>query len=269
MARAKSRGLVKDWAKFTGHSVNILTWITLLGAAYLAQGSPWSWLLVLPLAYCHMGFYATVHDYTHSSPFRRAKHNRLAAKLIEIPSFIYFHQFKTTHLVHHQTSNEWNADPVSVIKNDKGEFFNPLYYIVYWPFMAQRWYTNWMSQQENKAELFRKFYLRQLATVAVFAVGAALGQLTFMATFWLLPAFLGIVVGIGLMNIHDHWACEPHNQWRDSRTTGSRLFNYMFWHNGLHLEHHLNPTAGFDDLWKMHVDNQPVYAQERAVVSRF
>lgn len=269
MAKSKKRGLIKDWQKFWGHTTNLMTWLTLLCAAWLMYDSPWSWLLVIPLAYCHMGFYATVHDYTHSSPFRKAKHNRLAAKFIEIPSFIYFHQFKTTHLIHHQTSNEWDADPVSVVKNAEGAQYNPFLYILYWPVKAQNWYMNWMASQDNKAELHRNFYIRQAMTAVVLVAAYFAGLLPFLLAFWVLPAFLGIVVGIGLMNIHDHWNCEPHNEWRDSRTTASRVFNYMFWHNGLHLEHHLNPTAGFDKLWEMHADNAPVYQKEQAIISAF
>lgn len=261
--------MVKDWSKLTGHLLITFTWLILLATAWLAWGEEWVYLLIVPLAYCHMGFYALCHDYTHNSPFKKSAHNRLAAKIIEIPSFIYFHQFKTTHLIHHQTSNEWDKDPVSVIKNEAGEFHNPLFYILYWPVKAQKWYMAWINQQSNKAELKQKLLIRNLMSFAVFAVGLVPGILPFLLIFWLIPAFLGIVVGIGAMNLHDHWGCEPHNEYRDSRTTPSRLFNYMFWHNGLHLEHHLNPTANFDTLWKMHSENHAIYESERTIVSRF
>jgi fatty acid desaturase len=118
-----------------------------------ARFAPW---LVVPLSLLHLYFYGIIHELTHNNIFARAKTNVLVGNLLCPLNFVYFHTFKTVHLQHHRFTQVPELDPVCTL-NKRGEPFNPLWYLVIWPYYAVRWYIRHISQHRDRRRLLAKY----------------------------------------------------------------------------------------------------------------
>ena len=85
----------------------------------------------------------------------------------------------------------------------------------------------------------RPYVLLEIALVAAFWT-----LLAVQATPWFLTAYLpGLAIGLGLCHLQGHYEHA-----RGTRSHYGRLYNFFFFNDGLHVEHHRRPGAHWTEL---------------------
>jgi fatty acid desaturase len=255
---------IKDRQKFTVLLSTCVLYAVTIGLALTyrqARLTPW---LIVPLSLCHLYFYGVIHELTHNNIFTRAKTNVWVGHLLCPVNLVYFHTFKTVHLQHHRFAQVPEIDPVCTL-NKHGQLFNPLWYLIVWPYYAVRWYVRHIAQHRNRRRLLRNYLTFTAGAYALFGIGWLYGVLPVMLLYWALPVYLGTVFLIGIRNLIEHYGCEA-TRYRTSRTVTNRVLNRLTFNSFLHLEHHLCPTASVAQLHEIHARNQPIYREKGAFI---
>jgi fatty acid desaturase len=255
---------LKDRQKFTIMASTIgLYSLTISLAIVYRQAAFAPWFLV-PLSILHLYFYGIIHELSHNNIFTRAKTNILVGHLLCPLNLVYFHTFKTVHLQHHRFAQIPEVDPVCTL-DKHGKPFQPLWYLIIWPYYALRWYVRHIKQHRHHRQLQIRYYGYTALIYGVFVLGWAAGWLSTMLMFWALPVYLGTVFLIGIRNLIEHYGCEP-SRYRTSRTLTNPLLNRLTFNSFLHLEHHLLPTASIAQLRELHERNRELYRQKKAFI---
>lgn len=255
---------VKDRQKFTILMSTLgLYLVTIALALSFQEASFAAWFLV-PLSILHLYFYGLIHELTHNNIFTRAKTNILVGHVLCPLNLVYFHTFKTVHLQHHRFAQVPEVDPVCTLKPD-GTPFNPLWYLIIWPYYAVRWYVRHIAQHRNRRRLLTKYLAFTAGIYSLFALGLGCGVISTMLFFWALPVYIGTVFLIGIRNLIEHYGCES-TRYRTSRTVTNRLLNKLTFNSFFHLEHHLLPTASIAQLRELHERNRELYRYKRAFI---
>ncbi len=255
---------IKDRQKFTVMTVTLGLYGVTLGLALTYRQSAFAPWFVVPLSLLHLYFYGIIHELTHNNIFARARTNIRVGNLLCPLNLVYFHAFKTIHLQHHRFAQIPEIDPVCTL-NKHGESFNPLWYLLVWPFYAVRWYVCHLLQHRRRRRLLANYLGFTLATYAVFALGWWMGVLPMLLLYWALPVYIGTVFLIGIRNLIEHYGCEA-SRYRTSRTLTSPLLNRLTFNSFLHLEHHLWPTATVAQLRELHERNRELYREKKAFI---
>jgi fatty acid desaturase len=255
---------IKDRQKFTillGTCVLYVVTISIALTYRQARFAPW---LIVPLSLLHLYFYGIIHELTHNNIFARAKTNVLVGHLLCPINIVYFHTFKTIHLQHHRFAQIPAIDPVCTL-NRRGQPFNPLWYLIVWPFYAVRWYVRHIFRHRDRRRLLARYLAFTVSIYAAFGIGWASGVLPTMLLYWALPVYIGTVFLIGIRNLIEHYGCEP-SRYRTSRTVTNRLLNKLTFNSFFHLEHHLCPTASIPQLRAIHARNRGIYREKHAFI---
>jgi fatty acid desaturase len=255
---------IKDRQKFTIMVSACVLYVVTISLALTyrqARFTPW---LVIPLSLLHLYFYGIIHELTHNTIFARAKTNVLIGHLLCPLNMVYFHTFKTVHLQHHRFAQIPEIDPVCTL-NKHGEPFNPLWYLMIWPYYAVRWYVRHISRHRDRRRLLAKYLAFTAGLYSVVGLGFLCGVLPTMLLFWVLPVYIGTVFLIGIRNLIEHYGCEPL-RYRTSRTVTNRWLNKLTFNSFLHLEHHLCPTASITQLRELHERNREIYREKQAFI---
>lgn len=258
------RTIIKDRQKFTIMVITLGLYGVTIGLALSYRHNSFAPWLIVPLSLIHVYFYGVIHELTHNSIFTRAKTNILAGYLLCPLNLVYFHTFKTIHLQHHRFTQVPVDDPVCTLHED-GKPFNPIWYLLVWPYHAVRWYMRHITRHRDRRRLL-VHYLRYTAGIyALFGLGLVVGVLPVMLLYWLLPVYIGTVLLIGVRNLIEHYGCEA-SRYRSSRTLTSPLLNRLTFNSFLHLEHHLWPTATVAQLSELHERNCALYREKGAFI---
>ena len=149
--------------------------------------------------------------------------------------------------------------------NKHGKPYNPLWYLIVWPYHAMRLYMRYMGQHRNCRRFLTNYLVFSVGIYGMFGLGFAFGVLPIMLLYWVLPVYLGTVFLIGIRNLIEHYGCET-SRYRTSRTVTNRLLNALTFNSFFHLEHHLRPTASIAQLRELHERNRQIYGQKGAFI---
>jgi omega-6 fatty acid desaturase (delta-12 desaturase) len=258
------RPIIKDRQKFTIMVVTLGLYGITMGLALSYRHSHFAPWFIVPLSLIHLYFYGVIHELTHNSVFKRVKANILAGYLLCPLNLVYFHTFKTVHLQHHRFAQVPVDDPVCTLNKD-GKPFNPIWYLLVWPYYAVRWYVRHITQHRNRRQLVGNYVRYTAGIYALFGLGLVFGVFPVMLLYWLLPVYIGTVLLIGVRNLVEHYGCEA-SRYRSSRTLTSPLLNWLTFNSFLHLEHHLWPTATVAQLRELHERNRELYREKGAFI---
>ena len=256
--------MIKDRQKFTIMMIIFGLYGATMGGAlsyWHASFAPW---FIVPLSLLHLYFYGVIHELTHNTIFARAKTNILMGYLLCPLNLVYFHTFKTVHLQHHRFAQIPEIDPVCTL-DKHGRSFNPIWYLIVWPYFAVRWYVRHITQHRNRRRLLTHYLRYTIGLYALFGIGFAYGVLPTMLLYWVLPVYIGTVFLIGIRNLVEHYGCEA-GRYRSSRTLTSPLLNRLTFNSFLHLEHHLWPTGTVAQLGELHERNRELYREKQAFI---
>jgi len=255
---------IKDAQKFRVMVGTCVLYLITISLTLTYRHAPFAMWFVVPLSLLHLYFYGIIHELCHNNIFARAKTNIFFGNLLCPLNLVFFHTFKTTHLQHHRFAQVPEIDPVCTL-NQYGKPFNPVWYLLVWPYYAVRWYIRHISQHRNRRRLLTNYLVFTAATYSLFGLGYVLGVLPWMLRFWLLPVYIGTVFLIGIRNLIEHYGCET-SRYRTSRTLTNRLLNKLTFNSFFHLEHHLWPTATIAQLRELHIYNRDIYREKRAFI---
>lgn len=258
------RAWIKDVQKFRVMMSVVVLYLVTLSLALLNRDASWAPWFLIPLSLLHLYFYGIIHELSHNTIFARAKTNIVFGRLLCPLNLVSFHAFKTIHLQHHRFAQIPELDPVCTLTK-RGTPFNPIWYLIVWPYYAVRWYVRHISQHPNRRRLMTHYLAYTAGLYSVFGLGYLLGLLPTMLLFWALPVYLGTVFIIGIRNLIEHYGCEA-SRYRSSRTVTNPLLNKLTFNSFLHLEHHLWPSASVAQLRELHERNRELYREKRAFI---
>ena len=255
---------IKDRQKFRIMLSTIGLYIVTITLALVWRHASFAAWFLVPLSILHLYFYGIIHELTHNNIFARVKPNIWIGQILCPLNLVFFHTFKTIHLQHHRFVQIPEVDPVCTRKKD-GTSFNPLWYLVIWPYHAVCWYVRHIAQHRNRRRLLTNYLVFTAGIYSLFALGLVCGVLSTMLFFWALPVYIGTVFLIGIRNLIEHYGCET-TRYRTSRTLTNRLLNKLTFNSFFHLEHHLMPTASVAQLRELHERNRDIYCEKRAFI---
>jgi fatty acid desaturase len=255
---------IKDRLKFTILVSICALYVVTISLAIGYQHTPFAPWLILPLSLLHLYCYGIIHELTHNNVFARVKTNIRVGRVLCFLNLVSFHTFKTIHLQHHRFTQIPEKDPVCTLTKH-GVPFNPVWYLIVWPYYAVRWYVRHISQHRNRRQLLTNYLGYNAGVYALFGVGFVCGVLPTMLLYWMLPVYIGTVFLIGFRNLIEHYGCES-SRYRTSRTVTNPLLNRLTFNSFLHLEHHLCPTASVAQLRVIHEQNRDLYREKRAII---
>ncbi len=255
---------IKDRQKFRVMMGTCVLYIVTISLALLFRQTGFGPWLIVPLSLLHLYFYGIIHELSHNNIFVRPKTNILVGNLLCPLNLVSFHTFKTVHLQHHRFAQVPVIDPVCTL-NKRGEPYNPLWYLIIWPYFAVRWYVRHLSQHQNRRRLWTSYVLYTTGLYSLFGIGFVYGVLPTMLLFWALPVYLGTVFLIGIRNLIEHYGCET-SRYRTSRTVTSPLLNKLTFNSFFHLEHHLWPSASVAQLRELYERNRELYREKQAFI---
>lgn len=255
---------IKDRQKFTAMICTFMLYVITISLALAYQQASFAPWFILPLSLLHLYFYGIIHELTHNNIFTWYKTNIWVGHALCPLNLVYFHAFKTIHLQHHRFAQIPEIDPVCTLQPN-GKPFNPLVYLLVWPYYAVRWYVRHISQHRNRRRLLTNYSVFSACIYALFGVGLSFGGFSTMVLYWALPVYIGTVFLIGIRNLIEHYGCES-SRYRTSRTVTNRLLNAVTFNSFFHLEHHLWPTATIGQLRELHERNRQVYRDKGAFI---
>jgi fatty acid desaturase len=258
------RAWIKDVQKFRVMMSVMVLYMVTLSLALLNRDTSWAPWFLIPLSLLHLYFYGIIHELSHNTIFAQAKTNVVFGRLLCPLNLVSFHTFKTVHLQHHRFAQIPALDPVCTLTKH-GKPFNPIWYLIVWPYYAVRWYARHIIQHPNRRRLVTNYVAYTAGLYSLFGLGYLLGMLPTMLFFWALPVYLGTVFVIGIRNLIEHYGCEA-SRYRSSRTVTSPLLNKLTFNSFYHLEHHLWPGASVPQLRELHERNRELYREKRAFI---
>lgn len=218
--------------------------------------------LVLIYLNC-MNYEVTGHYFIHSPFFRSARLNAgfgiLNSVAFGFPQTLY----RAEHINHHQFGCDYR-DPQSGRTGDDSSIYRfgpgedrpePLWrYTLVGPFredLAGMW-------RATPRRLRRQLAIETLAVLALFAAAAAAGPGAFL---FLLLVLWGGSAASHFQNWLEHAHAVPGSRLTDSVSSYGRLYNWLWFNNGYHQEHHSRPSAHWTALPALRVEMLPEAAR--------
>jgi fatty acid desaturase len=197
-----------------------------------------------------MNYEITAHSFIHNPFFRSARLNAAFGILNSIALGVPQTLYRAEHINHHQFGCDLR-DPVSGETRDQSSIYRfgpggdrpePLWrYTLIGP-LREDIRGQW---RETPRRLRRQLAIEMLAVLALLAVAGA-------ASLWAL-AFMLLMVWSGSAASHyqswlEHAHARPGSRLTDSVSSYGRLYNWLWFNNGYHQEHHFRPSVHWTAL---------------------
>jgi fatty acid desaturase len=243
---------------------------------FLAYRSlPW-WALALAfVAYAVMicwNLQCISHNFIHNPFFRLGWLNRLFGVLeslaIGMPHQLYHHY----HMNHHAGDNDRKGpdgttrDWSSIYRYGKGD--EPE---AFWRYCLLSFWRVEIGPVLRVAARHGRANLAQVGVetlaLAAFWATMALVDLQYFLVFYLPSFFLGWVISYAEGYL-EHYGAQPGNIYANSVSSYNRLYNWLWFNNGYHQEHHWDPKWHWTRMPELHARLRPQLEANRTKVLR-
>jgi fatty acid desaturase len=231
----------------------------LLGTFAFFPKLPW-WAIGLSfLTYAGMiawNLQCISHNFIHNPFFAQRWLNRLFGVLeslaIGMPHQLYHHY----HMNHHQGNNDAKGpdgstrDWSSIYRHSAGEEPEP-----FWRYCLLSFFRVEIGPVLRVAIKHGPANAAQVAietlAIALMWVGFALVDWRFFLFFYLPSYFLGWVISYAEGYL-EHYGAQPGNPYADSVNSYNGLYNFLWFNNGYHQEHHWDPKCHWTRIKELH-----------------
>jgi len=192
--------------------------------------------------------YTPLHDAAHSAVIPRRKNLRWVNTVVgiaaAIPIFMYFHQHRKQHFIHHAKTNQ-PGDP------DQFAFGSfPKVALVKTPLMLLNFVNGIALYRDCRAIKLgareTRLTLLQFSAVMALLIGLVVAGYGYeLVMLWLIPWFVGMwlmQIAFGWFPHHDH---SETGRYRDTRIALFPGGDTLFLFQNLHLIHHMLPAVPF------------------------
>jgi fatty acid desaturase len=223
---------------------------------------PW-WVLVpafvaLTWSYC-WNLQCISHNFIHNPYFRSAWLNRAYSVLetiaIGVPHVLYHHY----HMNHHAGDNDGKGpdgstrDWSSIYRHSRDDAPEP-----FWRYCLLGFFRVETGAVVRTAA--RHHHIPQLAVesvvLAAFWATMAVVNWRYFAIFYLPSYYLGWVLSYAEGYL-EHYGAEPGNPFANSVSSYNRLYNFFWFNNGYHQEHHWDPKRHWTRMRQLHEQIRP------------
>lgn len=191
-------------------------------------------------------YQCVAHNFLHNPFFRFAWLNNAFSVFNSVALGLPQTLYKYHHLNHHQFNNDV-PEPGSRTTEDRSSTFRHatppkeehiLLYSLLGPFRTELGFLYAAARAKNRAPLVWAEAAAMTAFAAFLAVMNPIYFLTFVIPVW----FLGQAAALA-ENYLEHHRAIPGNRLTDSVSCYGSLYNFVWFNNGYHQEHHYRPTA--------------------------
>jgi fatty acid desaturase len=199
-------------------------------------------LVLLNIFLMGTNYQCVAHNFIYLPFFKSQKLNQMFSVLNSIGIGLPQSMYRVHHLNHHRYTNHPTKDESSTWrygKNGKEENF-----ITYSLFGMFR--TGMTSLAKTSLKQSNLFYF-ELAALALFmTVLLVINWKLFLLV--ILPSYLGGQVFALLENYCEHYRSNPHDTKRDSVSCYNPVYNFIWFNNGYHQEHHFRPNVHWREI---------------------
>ena len=217
--------------------------------AYLTQGLPLIWAMVLNAAASYMAF-TVAHEATHSSVSSNQRVNDWAGRagMLLLEPGPFFVLFRFIHMQHHKFTNDHEKDPDTYCARGPA-WLLPIRWLTIDFIYFSNYLKNENFRKRPKREK-REFALSVLFAIAVVTAMVLLGWLGYYLLLLFIPtriAKLIIVIAFDFLPHHPHKITSKEDRYRctSNRVGLEWLLTPLFIYQNYHLVHHLYPTVPF------------------------
>lgn len=222
--------------------------LVLFGASAFEELS-WPWLVGLGTVIVFLNctnYQCVAHNFLHNPFFRWEPLNALFSVVNSIALGMPQTLYKYHHLNHHQFNND-AQHPVKRTTDDRSSTYRYSQvgdreeHIVPYSFLGPLRMELGILYQNARAKRRSRLVWLEAAGMLAFSGTLAVIYPAFFLQFVLPTWFLGQVAALA-ENYLEHHHAVPGNRLTDSVSCYSRLYNWIWFNNGYHQEHHYRPT---------------------------
>ena len=226
------------------------------------------WLTVLcffsELSYLHLGLASLLIAALICTNFQCVAHNFIHNPFFEAPFFNYLFSLMNTvnlgvpqtyyhahHMNHHKYNNDrkksegTTQDESSIYRHGKGG--EPEWILAY--SLLSYFRVNFVGLYKGAVSFFGKFVVVEtLFLVAFLVVLLILSPKGFV--FYLVTGYLGNVLA-NMENYFEHFGAPGTNRKNDSVSCYNKIYNFLWFNNGYHQEHHYGPKVHWTMISKV------------------
>lgn len=215
----------------------------------------WPWMVLLGgvMVFLNCTNYQCVaHNFLHNPFFRSGWLNNVFSVINSVALGLPQTLYKYHHLNHHQFNNDV-PDPGSKSTQDRSSTFrhtktpgreeNVLTYSLLGPFRTNLHALYVTARSKNRAAMVWVESAAMLAFAVWLAVSNPFYFLSFVVPVW----FLGQAAALA-ENYLEHHRAVPGNRLTDSVSCYNGFYNWFWFNNGFHQEHHHRPTVHWTEV---------------------
>ncbi len=191
------------------------------------------------------------HNFIHLPFFNSTLLNQLFSILntlgLGVPQSLY----RLHHLNHHRFNNRPDGDMSSTYRfgkngNEENIFIYSLLGVVR---------TDLVGLYKNAAKSSKLPLMETLTLISFLTIMAVTNWKLFLI--YLLPSYLGGQVFAVWENYCEHHHADPHDRKRDSVSCYNSFYNFIWFNNGYHQEHHFSPQIHWTNIQEVKNDLPP------------
>jgi fatty acid desaturase len=203
-----------------------------------------------------------IHSFIHTRFFSSEILNATYSLVGSIPVMTSVTLLGIEHLNHHRHVNDakdpatgTTKDATSTFRFGEGGQHEAFWrYILLTP-LRELWDTGGYYALGSKRNA-RGQIAAETAMLVVFWVGILWLDWRF-AAFYLLVVYAGLVAS-SAQNYFEHYGATPGNRLTDSVSCYNRIYNFLWFNNGYHQEHHYRPGVHWSNLKELRKEMLPV-----------
>ncbi|MDI1431391.1 fatty acid desaturase family protein [Polyangium sorediatum] len=210
------------------------------------------------------------HQALHKQGFRNGKLNEIVGILLGLPMLVSFAGYQAAHLRHHKHLGTPANEEFFDYGDPHGEggsriaslglwfdrLMMPRHYLAVtknlWRALAVRRFSS--ERPEVSARMCRDYIVMLLAILTLGAASFAT-HASLILVVWVLPLVLVAMPVHALIEMPEHYQCDPSTTdvLRNTRTIESNVLMYWYTNgNNYHVEHHMMPRLPMDRLPDLH-----------------
>jgi fatty acid desaturase len=220
-----------------------------------------SWWLLAPAwfavawSYC-WNLQCISHNFIHNPYFRSPWLNRAYSVLetlaLGVPHILYHHY----HLNHHWGDNDQKGpdgttkDWSSIYRHSKDDNPEPFWrYCLFSFFRVEVGPVLRVVVRHGRAHILQTVV--ETIVLGAFWLTMLLVNWQYFVFFYLTSYYCGWALSYaeGYM---EHYGCQPGNPYANSASSYNRLYNFFWFNNGYHQEHHWDPKVHWTEMRKLH-----------------
>ncbi len=240
--------------------VAFLVW-TFLAFPWLPLWATALAFFIVTWAYC-WNLQCISHNFIHNPFFRNVWLNRFYGLLetiaIGMPHQLYHHY----HLNHHAGDNDAKGpdgstrDWSSIYRHSKDDSPEPFWrYCLYSFFRVEVGPVLRVAIRHGRAHVWQ--VLAETVVLVGFWALLLIVDWRYFAYFYLPSYFLGWVISYAEGYL-EHYGAQPGNPFANSVSSYNRLYNFLWFNNGYHQEHHWDPKAHWTRMHEVREEILPL-----------